>query len=354
MGPGNVNIRNWYAQGLYCLLTKLVTLALSIPIIWLLLAVSLSALPVHRSKPDKTLNFDSLQEHTFTVAEGIETDFAARDGSSLFYREYRGHDELILVLLHGSGSEGRYLREMASRLEADMGITVILPDLRGHGRSANDLPGDIQYLGQLEDDLYDLLSELRERNPGSLIVLGGHSSGGGLAVRFGGSTRKQFDGYLLISPYLGHDSPVVRPSSGGWVQVSKRRYAGLAMLNSIGYTGLNHLPVLFFNRPESMSDELQVDSYSFRLNESISPRDHATDLENISAPVLVLAGNDDEALYADRFEAVLAAHLDSAELAIVPGAGHLDIVENPQAIQLTAEWLKVLPDLIKAPTISPK
>lgn len=42
-----------------------------------------------------------------------------------------------------------------------------------------DAPGDVSYLGQLEDDLEDLAKHVKGLNPSTITALGGHSSGGG-------------------------------------------------------------------------------------------------------------------------------------------------------------------------------
>ena len=47
---------------------------------------------------------------------------------------------------------------------------IITPDLRGHGFSP-ERRGDIDYIGQLEDDLADLISELKNDYPNAHIVL---------------------------------------------------------------------------------------------------------------------------------------------------------------------------------------
>jgi alpha-beta hydrolase superfamily lysophospholipase len=94
-------------------------------------------------------------------------------------------------------------------------VLVLIPDLRGHGESAQAGMGDVGYLGQLEDDLEDMHSALRSEYPDARMVLAGHSSGGGLAVKYGGGSLAQFDAYILLAPYLGYKAPTVRPNSGG-------------------------------------------------------------------------------------------------------------------------------------------
>jgi non-heme chloroperoxidase len=45
------------------------------------------------------------------------------------------------------------MNPLAKTLQAE-GVTVYAPDLRGHGSSGR--RGDIDYIGQLDDDLVDL------------------------------------------------------------------------------------------------------------------------------------------------------------------------------------------------------
>ncbi len=315
-------------------------LIVSVPVISVVTVFTLTLLPVQRTRTDSSQIFENFNIDQASAGIALERQYSTRAGDSLFYREYSSNSPLQLILIHGSGSEGRYLRGLGRALHEHLGITVILPDLRGHGRSMNGQPGDINYIGQLEDDLTDLQATLKQGQPGTKIIIGGHSSGGGLAVRLGGSNQGNFDGYLLLAPYLGNRSPVVRPASGGWVQVSVRRYAGLGILNTVGLRWLNYLPVLFFNRPEEFLDSLQVDSYSYRLNESISPRNYKDDLAQITGPIMVIVGASDEVLYADRFESLLGTNAPQAEIAIV-ASGHLDVVDEPLTFVAAAEWLEL-------------
>jgi Serine aminopeptidase, S33 len=59
------------------------------------------------------------------------------------------------VLIHGTATESSVMNALAKTLNA-AGTTVYAPDLRGHGASGN--RGDIDYIGQLDDDLVDLIA----------------------------------------------------------------------------------------------------------------------------------------------------------------------------------------------------
>lgn len=320
--------------------TTLLISLLAIPACYLTLASLLTFIPVKKSPGADSLDFDVLNGVSDNVPSS-EQAYTSRDGNELFYRFIAGKRNIILVLLHGSGSEFRYLLQPSRQLSIAAEISVVVPDLRGHGRSALGWLGDIDYMGQFEDDLEDLKQHLSQKYPNSSIILGGHSSGGGLALKYGGGDHTTFDGYLLLTPYLGYKAPTVRPNSGGWVQVSTRRYAGLAMLNNIGIKVFNHMPVLFFNRPKEYSDPLQAESYSYRLNESFSPQSYEENLKKNKKPILVLVGAEDEAFYPEKFETVFRKIAPQALVNIIPGAKHLNLLNSEASISRIVSWINI-------------
>ena len=222
-------------------------------------------------------------------------------------------------------------------MSASVPSAIILPDLRGHGLSVLGNPGNVAYLGQYEDDLSDLFEHLKLSYPAAKLVLGGHSSGGGFAIRYAGKHPEYVAACLLLAPYLGHRSPTVRQDSGGWVQVANRRNAGLAMLNNLKIRGLNRLPVLFFNRPEAINDNYQLETYPYRLNESFSLPSYKAGLGRLEHATLVLVGTDDEAFNVEAFEPLLQKYAPHAELSFVAGVKHLDIVNSEQTLAYVSD-----------------
>ncbi len=108
--------------------------------------------------------------------------FSARDGIALSYRFYDScKKDRVIILLHGSSAHGEYLHGFADYLSFKRNVgQVYVPNLRGHYNSGTSR-GDCDYIGQLEDDLYDLIHHFQLQN--KKIILLGHSSGGGLAIR---------------------------------------------------------------------------------------------------------------------------------------------------------------------------
>ena len=130
--------------------------------------------------------------------------FQARDGTSLAYRLYPaadGNTQRIAIVIHGSAGHSTGMNEIAKRLAADNFIAVA-PDIRGHGGSGT--RGDIGYLGQLDNDLQDLLGELRRQHHDAHFSLLEFSAGGGL--RYGPRPAS--------SPRTSTASSCCRPISG--------------------------------------------------------------------------------------------------------------------------------------------
>ncbi|WP_439815836.1 alpha/beta hydrolase [Zavarzinia sp. CC-PAN008] len=271
--------------------------------------------------------------------------FPARDGTALGYRVYGQPEGArgIVVLLHGSGWHGMQFHALASDLAARSGIAVLVPDPRGHG-PAPARRGDVDYIGQMEDDLADLLDH--RARPGQPVVVAGHSAGGGLAVRFaGGAHGHRADAFVLLAPYLSHEAPTQRPGGGGWAHPAVRRIVGLAMLNGLGITALNHLPVIAFAMPPSILEgrlgHTATRAYSYRLNTSYVPRpDYRADLAALAVPTLVVVGAADEVFDATQFQDVIGAQTATATVRIVPDATHIGLVHDPAALALVGDWIE--------------
>ncbi|PHP68027.1 alpha/beta hydrolase [Zhengella mangrovi] len=274
------------------------------------------------------------------------TLFKARDGTDLAYRRYDSvnPDAPYLILVHGSGWNSMQWHPLAKWLAGEGLATVIAPDMRGHG--VNPPPrGDVGYIGQLEDDMADLITLIKQPGDAHKVILGGHSSGGGFVVRFaGGKHGDRVDGYVLMAPFLKYDAPTMRPNSGGWARPATRRIIGLVMLNRINFPALNHLPVVSFDMPKAVLDgpygKLATTEYTYRMNVSFAPRDdYQADLAAMTKPLLVVAGDRDEAFKADQFEPVISARTKSGTYAVLPGITHLGVVTGEEVRPVLKDWL---------------
>lgn len=269
--------------------------------------------------------------------------FEARDGTGLAYRHYPSESPTALIVLHGSGADSKYLATFAQALADAGAATVYTPDIRGHGPSPQ-RRGDIDYINQLEDDLADFIYHIKTENSVvSQVVVGGHSSGGGLAVRFaGGEYGHLASAYLLLAPYLGHDAPTVRNNSGGWAEPSVAKIIALSLLNRLGVTSFNGLTVLRFNLPPEYRNGSETLAYSYRLMTGFNPSNYRDDLRSINVSSLFLIGAEDEAFFADRFESTVQPLTSDAEVAIVPDTSHLGLLVSEEGIEMVRHWLQAL------------
>ena len=267
--------------------------------------------------------------------------FTARDGRQLAYRHYPSQSDKVIILLHGSGWHSQYYLPLAKFISSEGLAQVYTLDLRGHGYTP-ERRGDVDYIGQLEDDLADFIAMIRKDNPRVTLIVGGHSSGGGLAIRFGGGKYGyQADAYMLLSPYLQYNAPTIRPNSGGWARPYTGRIIGLTMLNNIGIRWFNDLTVIDFNMPKEARNGTETLSYTYRLNASYAPRDYKKDLSAITQPLFVIAGSADEAFFADQFEPVIS-QFTKVRVKLLDGVTHMGIVVSPKVRPVVKEWLEIL------------
>lgn len=267
--------------------------------------------------------------------------FAARDGKKLGYRHYPAQSDKIVILLHGSGWHSQYFLPLAEFISTEGMAQVITPDLRGHG-SKPDNRGDVNYIDQLEDDLADLVTSIKKENPNAMMIIGGHSSGGGLAIRFAGSRYRKFaDAYVLLSPFLKYNAPTIRKNSGGWARPYTGRIAGLTILNFMRIHWFDYLTAIEFNMPEEARDGTETLSYSHRLNTGYAPRNYKKDLCKITQPLLVVAGTKDESFIADQFGPVISQYT-TAQVELLPGMTHMGVVVRSEVRPVIKKWLKGL------------
>jgi alpha-beta hydrolase superfamily lysophospholipase len=264
------------------------------------------------------------------------TFITVRDRTPIAARVYGAPSDLVVVAIHGSSAEGTYLHALAQSLVETAETWVV--DLRGHGASGG-RRGDVDYIGQLEDDLDDVLAAIHALRAHAKIVLLGHSSGGGLVVRWAGRTRRpHVDGFALLAPFLGATAPTTRPSSGGWAIVDVPKTIELATKAAAGDPSGQDAVTVRFQKPESVRTGREVLAYTFRMMVSFAPHeDLQADLRGVDAPLLLVAGADDEAFYADRYEAVVPGSVH-----ILPGAHHLDVVVDPRAHEEIRGWLGLI------------
>jgi len=259
--------------------------------------------------------------------------FQARDGTWLAYRLYPALNDAVDrlgIVTHGSSASSDEMHVVARAL-AQNGVSAVAIDVRGHGASGT--RGDIGYIGQLDDDLADLIAELRKTYANARLELIGHSSGGGYVLRIaGGPLAEKFDRFILLAPYLGYSAPTNRPNEGAgrWAEPDLPRIFALRGLAGLGLDWPQSLPVIAFaNAPEAA--RFVTSQYSYRLLMNYGPpTDWKGAFQASSGRIQVIAGEKDELMDAPAYKT--AVEPLGAKVSLVPEVDHMGIVYQPAAL----------------------
>ncbi|OPH61393.1 hypothetical protein BC351_15805 [Paenibacillus ferrarius] len=277
-----------------------------------------------------------------TYPEDFET-YTARDGAQLPYRFFEGPSDVVLIFLHGITEPSLYLREFGQYVSRLGLATAYLPDLRGYGNRPI-RRGDIDYIGQLDDDLEDLFFFVQKHHPGARIIVGGHSAGGATALRQTiRPIHKDIFAYLLISPALSPNAPLDRKGgSGNESKVSIPRYVLLMLLNALGIHRFNHIIVYRRLTPIEQLHGTESCNLSYRLALSRMVGNHyANYLSQLTQPTFVMIGSDDEVFDASAYKP-LYEKFCKAEVRIVDNQNHDSIVKTEHALSIIGNWLRLL------------
>ena len=209
------------------------------------------------------------------------------------------------------------------------GWRLITPDLRGFGGSteADSIGG--ASMSDYAQDVVDLLDELGVKR----VVIGGCSMGGYATMAFVQAAADRVDGLVLANTRAGADSPEARAN----------RRNMLALVDREGPLGVARemMPKLLGKTTRETNPE--IEPFVRRLIKQQSPAairgaiqrmmhrpDSTPLLTQITVPTLVITGDEDELIPVDESRAIANA-ITGATLVVIPRAGHLANLEQPDA-----------------------
>jgi pimeloyl-ACP methyl ester carboxylesterase len=204
----------------------------------------------------------------------------------------------------------------------------ITPDLRGHGQTEPAPPPYSMEL--LADDCVRLLDHLGFAGP---VVVGGLSMGGYVALELCRRHPERVGGLILAATRAGADSAEGKVGRDQAAETAKTR--GVAAVVEAMLPRLL-APATYAEQPDlveyvrEMMLETSVEGVVGALAAMRDRVDSTGDLPEFDMPALVIHGAEDQLIPVTEAES-LAAALPDAELVIIPGAGHLPNLEQPDA-----------------------
>ncbi len=221
------------------------------------------------------------------------------------------------------------------------GWRLITPDLRGFGGSTElDSIGALS-MSDYAEDVVDLLDELGIAR----VVVGGSSMGGYATLAFFQAAADRVAGLVLANTRAGADSPEARAN----------RRNMLALLDREGPSGVarDMMPKLLGRTTRETNPEAEAtvrrlikQQSPVAIRAAIHRMMHRPDstplLASVAVPTLVITGDEDELIPIDESRAIAAA-VRGATLVVIPHAGHLSNLEQPEAFNnaLTAFLTKL-------------
>lgn len=241
------------------------------------------------------------------------------NGIRLAYETW-GMSARPMVLIHGFGLDRSIWRNLAMKHLGDQG--VILPDVRGHGESDSPTcPYDMSLLAQ---DLAHLLETLGVAQ----AVVCGHSMGGYIALAFAEQFPRKLGGLGLITTNASSDSEDKR--AGRYELIEQVHARGAAAVADSLARRLSQDPQVV-DRTHELICQTNPSGLIGALEGMAERPDRSTLLTKLDVPALVVAGEEDQ--FADLAGTkAMAAALPKGDLISLPGAGHMPMLEAPEAL----------------------
>ncbi|WP_390893318.1 alpha/beta fold hydrolase [Mycobacterium deserti] len=273
------------------------------------------------------------------------------DGVPLAVREVGPQDApLTVVFAHGFCLRMGAFHFQRARLTDQWGdqVRMVFYDQRGHGQSG-EAPAATYTVTQLGQDLESVLAVMAPKGP---VVLVGHSMGGMTVLSHARQYPQQYPTRIVGAALIASAAEGISRSPLGEVLRNPAleaarfavRYAPKTVHRTRGAAKSVIAPIL---RAASYGDEKispSVVAFSEEMMHgtpiatlveflhALEVHDETAGLETLKKVPTLIVCRDRDLLTSKEYSQAMAAALPKAELVIVPGAGHLVQLEQPEVV----------------------
>jgi pimeloyl-ACP methyl ester carboxylesterase len=268
---------------------------------------------------------------TWTAETAGHGQYAEVNGINLYYETYGSGSPL--VLLHGGLGSGEMFGPILGALAEHH--TIILPDLQGHGRTADiERPLDVRLMA---GDVAALIDHLGLAKPD----VAGYSLGGGVALQVAFQYPEKIGRLVSASAHIRRDA--IYPE-----MLQQQEQVGAAAAEFMKQTPMYELYQRVAPRPGDFPRLLDKIGAAMKVD-----FDFTEQVRSLRVPTLVLAGDSDMAPpshYVEVFRLLDGGVRDGGwagegrpagghALAILPATTHYDVFMSPLFVTATLAFL---------------
>lgn len=219
------------------------------------------------------------------------------------YVTYGNEQGLDVVFLHGWGQNIAMMQPLGDKLQKEFHITIV--DLPGFGASSE--PLSIHTVHDYAKCIKDLLDELEITEP----IMVGHSFGGKISLLYA-SLYPTTKLVVLASPY---DQEIKNISKRTKFLKSLKRVPGLRLLENFAKSKIGSID---YRSASPVMRKVLTDTVN---------RDITDEIKNITCPVLIIWGSDDQAVPLKKAYQ-LESMLKNAGVVVYQGCTHYAYLER--------------------------
>jgi pimeloyl-ACP methyl ester carboxylesterase len=235
--------------------------------------------------------------------------------------EERGQGDLTLVFLHYWGGSSRTWKHVTAKLASRFHTIAI--DHRGWGQS--DAPADGYALANLAADAEGVIQALNLKR----YVLIGHSMGGKVAQLMASRQPEGLAGLVLVAP--SPPSPMSMPTEAR--EMMAGAYASRETVEATIDNVLTAKQLTTEDREQVINDSLRgAPAAKVAWPRAASIEDITANVGLIDVPTIVIAGELDRIDTPETLKRELLSRVLQATLHVVPGTGHLAMLESPEDV----------------------